>query len=107
MATILFTGRAVGLIVLPLMIFHQVQLFVCVLLAKRYASRDRRPAGDRLAANGSDPRLEPAGARQPLVGSLSRRDRRQREQGDEGTRPVTTALWGLLESAENSGYGQS
>lgn len=39
MAAILFSGRAVGLIVLPLMIFHQVQLFVCATLARRYAAR--------------------------------------------------------------------
>ncbi len=37
MATILFPGHAVGLIVLPLMIFHQVQLLVCAFLARRYA----------------------------------------------------------------------
>jgi len=29
----------VGLIVLPLMIFHQAQLFVCATLARRYAAR--------------------------------------------------------------------
>jgi sodium/bile acid cotransporter 7 len=42
-ANILFSGHSVGLIVLPLMIFHQVQLFVCASLARRYARR----AGDR------------------------------------------------------------
>ncbi|WP_311768422.1 bile acid:sodium symporter family protein [Sphingomonas kyeonggiensis] len=39
MATILFAGHAVGLIVLPLMLFHQIQLFVCATLARRYAKR--------------------------------------------------------------------
>jgi solute carrier family 10 (sodium/bile acid cotransporter), member 7 len=39
MATILFPGHAVSLIVLPLMLFHQVQLFVCATLARRYAAR--------------------------------------------------------------------
>ena len=39
MANILFAGHAVGLIVLPLMIFHQAQLFVCATMARRYASR--------------------------------------------------------------------
>jgi sodium/bile acid cotransporter 7 len=39
MANILFAGHAVGLIVLPLMIFHQAQLFVCATLARRYAAR--------------------------------------------------------------------
>ncbi|HEY1941579.1 MAG TPA: bile acid:sodium symporter family protein [Roseiarcus sp.] len=39
MANILFPGHAVGLIVLPLMLFHQAQLFVCATLARRYAQR--------------------------------------------------------------------
>ena len=46
MANIIFPGQ-VGLIVLPLMIFHQVQLFVCATLARRYAARARnRPLSD-------------------------------------------------------------
>lgn len=36
MATVLFAGGAVGVIVLPLMIFHQIQLIVCSWLATRY-----------------------------------------------------------------------
>lgn len=39
MAAILFPSHRVGLIVLPLMIFHQVQLFVCAGMARRYAAR--------------------------------------------------------------------
>jgi sodium/bile acid cotransporter 7 len=46
MANILFAGRALGLIVLPLMLFHQAQLFACALLAQRYARRaPPTPAG--------------------------------------------------------------
>jgi sodium/bile acid cotransporter 7 len=37
MATVLLAGQSVGLIVLPLMLFHQIQLMVCAALAKRYA----------------------------------------------------------------------
>jgi sodium/bile acid cotransporter 7 len=37
MANILFAGHAVGMIVLPLMLFHQIQLMACAVLAKRYA----------------------------------------------------------------------
>jgi sodium/bile acid cotransporter 7 len=37
MASILFAGQSVGLIVLPLMLFHQIQLIACAVLAKRYA----------------------------------------------------------------------
>lgn len=39
MAAILFPGHALGLIVLPIMLFHQAQLFVCAILARRYAGR--------------------------------------------------------------------
>jgi solute carrier family 10 (sodium/bile acid cotransporter), member 7 len=39
MANILFPGHAAGMIVLPLMLFHQAQLFVCATLARRYAQR--------------------------------------------------------------------
>jgi sodium/bile acid cotransporter 7 len=39
MANILFAGRAVGLLVLPLMLFHQVQLMACAALARRYGAR--------------------------------------------------------------------
>ena len=39
MANILFPGQAVGAIVLPLMLFHQIQLFACAWLAQRYAAR--------------------------------------------------------------------
>ena len=37
MARILFAGPDLGLILLPIMIFHQVQLMVCAWLARRYA----------------------------------------------------------------------
>ncbi len=43
MANILFPGHAVGLIVLPLMLFHQAQLFACATLARRYARRSTTP----------------------------------------------------------------
>ncbi len=39
MANILFPASAVGLIVLPLMLFHQLQLMVCAALARRYGRR--------------------------------------------------------------------
>ncbi|WP_454254059.1 bile acid:sodium symporter family protein [Pseudomonas sp. Marseille-Q8238] len=43
MAQVLFAGGSIGLIILPLMLFHQIQLMVCAVLAQRYA---RRPAED-------------------------------------------------------------
>ncbi len=39
MAGILFPPASVGLLVLPLMIFHQLQLMACALIAQRYAAR--------------------------------------------------------------------
>lgn len=39
MANVLFPAATVGVMVLPLMIFHQVQLMVCALLAQRYAGK--------------------------------------------------------------------
>jgi sodium/bile acid cotransporter 7 len=38
MATVLLAGQSVGLIVLPLMLFHQIQLMACAALARRYAT---------------------------------------------------------------------
>ena len=35
MAKVLFAGKLVGLVVVPLMIFHQMQLMVCALIARR------------------------------------------------------------------------
>lgn len=39
MANVLFPAASVGAIVLPLMLFHQIQLMVCAALAQRYAKR--------------------------------------------------------------------
>ena len=43
MATVLLAGQSVGLVVLPLMLFHQIQLMACAALAKRYANAEPRP----------------------------------------------------------------
>ncbi|WP_182348357.1 bile acid:sodium symporter family protein [Tomitella gaofuii] len=44
MATVLFSGGTVGLIVLPLMIFHQIQLVVCAMLAPKFGEKSERLA---------------------------------------------------------------
>ncbi len=49
MANILFAGQAVGLIVLPLMLFHQAQLMACAAIARRYAARPEAPEALPLA----------------------------------------------------------
>jgi sodium/bile acid cotransporter 7 len=50
MANVLFAPHIVGVMVLPLMLFHQMQLMVCAVLAQRYA---RRPQVQPDAADGS------------------------------------------------------
>jgi sodium/bile acid cotransporter 7 len=39
MAGVLFPAAAVGPIIVPLMLFHQMQLMVCAVMARRYAAR--------------------------------------------------------------------
>jgi len=39
MAQVLFAGSSIGVLILPLMLFHQIQLMVCASLAQRYARR--------------------------------------------------------------------
>jgi sodium/bile acid cotransporter 7 len=53
MAGVLFAGQSLGLIVLPLMLFHQVQLIACAALAKRFAAQPIGP-------------VEPVGQRTPI-----------------------------------------
>jgi solute carrier family 10 (sodium/bile acid cotransporter), member 7 len=51
MAGILFAGQSLGLIVLPLMLFHQLQLMACAALARRFAVTGvRRVSPARAAA---------------------------------------------------------
>lgn len=50
MAKVLFASHAVGAIVLPLMLFHQMQLMVCAVLARRYARRQQAAITNQQAA---------------------------------------------------------
>ncbi|MEZ0495022.1 bile acid:sodium symporter family protein [Sphingomonas sp. IW22] len=43
MAGVLFPAAQVGAIILPLMIFHQLQLLACAAIAQRYANREPDP----------------------------------------------------------------
>ncbi|MET0327461.1 MAG: bile acid:sodium symporter family protein [Luteimonas sp.] len=46
MAKVMFAGGGLGAIVLPVMLYHQIQLIVCAVVARRYADGARpRPAG--------------------------------------------------------------
>jgi solute carrier family 10 (sodium/bile acid cotransporter), member 7 len=42
MAKVLFAPSALGMIILPVMLFHQIQLMVCAVLAQRWAKRSER-----------------------------------------------------------------
>ena len=51
MANVLFASSVVGMIVLPLMVFHQIQLMVCAVIAQRYAMQS---GADEAHADASD-----------------------------------------------------
>ncbi|WP_144157871.1 bile acid:sodium symporter family protein [Paraburkholderia sp. BCC1885] len=53
MAKVIFASHTVGAAVLPLMLFHQVQLMVCAALAQRWGARDL--SGETHAAAGERP----------------------------------------------------
>ncbi|PSR63523.1 MULTISPECIES: bile acid:sodium symporter family protein [Nocardia] len=54
MATVLFAGHPVGLIVLPLMIFHQIQLITCAALAGRWGRAADEAEAARTATTSPD-----------------------------------------------------
>ncbi|NKY42433.1 bile acid:sodium symporter family protein [Nocardia cerradoensis] len=63
MATVLFAGHPVGLIVLPLMIFHQIQLITCAALAGRWGRAADEAEAARTAVTSPDaavPDITPA-----------------------------------------------
>jgi sodium/bile acid cotransporter 7 len=50
MAGVLFPGASLGPILLPIMLFHQIQLMACAVIAQAYARRDepeRETGADR------------------------------------------------------------
>jgi solute carrier family 10 (sodium/bile acid cotransporter), member 7 len=56
MAIVLLPAATVGLTILPLMLFHQIQLMVCAWLARRYAARPAvsQPAEELIVGLGTD-----------------------------------------------------
>jgi sodium/bile acid cotransporter 7 len=53
MAAVLFAGQSAGLIVLPLMLFHQIQLMACAAMARRYAARTEATADPGTLSGGA------------------------------------------------------
>ncbi|RFB89173.1 hypothetical protein B5K08_19610 [Rhizobium leguminosarum bv. trifolii] len=47
MANVIFAGQSIGAIVLPLMLFHQIQLMVCAVIAQKYAATAARRATEK------------------------------------------------------------
>ncbi|TFW31542.1 bile acid:sodium symporter family protein [Massilia horti] len=47
MAKVLFASTSLGMIILPLMLFHQIQLMVCAVLAQRWARRPEIEAEEK------------------------------------------------------------
>ncbi|MBS0331815.1 MAG: bile acid:sodium symporter [Proteobacteria bacterium] len=52
MAGVLFPAATAGLALLPLMLFHQIQLMACAVIAQRYAGRPDTIAADTAALSG-------------------------------------------------------
>ena len=50
MANILFPTSVIGMMVLPLMIFHQIQLMVCAVMARRYKRQGEKLAQEQARA---------------------------------------------------------
>jgi solute carrier family 10 (sodium/bile acid cotransporter), member 7 len=46
MANVIFAGQSIGAIVLPLMLFHQIQLMTCAVIAQKYAAARRKAESD-------------------------------------------------------------
>jgi len=82
MASVLLAGQSVGLIVLPLMLFHQIQLMTCAALARHYAARARVVSRDPVPGAGE--------------GSLMTR---------RLTRPARAGLWRFPSARRTRGAG--
>ncbi|AKT42369.1 bile acid:sodium symporter family protein [Chondromyces crocatus] len=53
MAGVLFPAATVGVMIVPLMLFHQIQLMVCAVLARRYAEKPSSEDAERVAREGT------------------------------------------------------
>jgi sodium/bile acid cotransporter 7 len=70
MASVLFAGHGVGLLVLPLMLFHQLQLMVCAWLAGRLS---RRPADAETSDRPTDPVISLGAHSGPVIDRVPQR----------------------------------
>jgi len=56
MAGVLFPPAILGPMILPLMLFHQMQLMVCAVLAQKYAARREDSGGAVTAGTATAPK---------------------------------------------------
>jgi sodium/bile acid cotransporter 7 len=54
MAKVLFSSGAIGMVLLPVMLFHQIQLMVCAVMAARYGARDEQVKAAVATESGGD-----------------------------------------------------
>ncbi|MGV1917532.1 bile acid:sodium symporter family protein [Rhizobium sp. 22-785-1] len=54
MAGAIFAGQSIGAIVLPIMLFHQIQLMACAVIAQRYAKKAKEAEAAKIAAPAAD-----------------------------------------------------
>ncbi|MBB3915413.1 bile acid:sodium symporter family protein [Rhizobium fabae] len=55
MANVIFAGQSIGAIVLPLMLFHQIQLMACAVIAQKYAAAAARRATEQQMTDAASP----------------------------------------------------
>ncbi|MBB3564723.1 bile acid:sodium symporter [Sinorhizobium sp. B11] len=55
MANVIFAGQSIGAIVLPLMLFHQIQLMVCAVIAQKYAAAAARRTSEKKLEEATSP----------------------------------------------------
>jgi sodium/bile acid cotransporter 7 len=87
MAAVLFASSGLGLVVLPLMLFHQVQLMACTVLARRWGAAAAAPPA--VAATDVVDKSEHPGPPRP-PGPASRRPQRGIDGPAGQGRPVET-----------------
>ncbi len=54
MAGAIFAGQSIGAIVLPIMLFHQIQLMACAVIAQHYAKKAKEAEAAKIAAPAAD-----------------------------------------------------
>jgi sodium/bile acid cotransporter 7 len=97
MATVLFPAQTLGLVVLPLMLFHQMQLMTCAWLARRYAATPPTSHPEHTETNRPRPEKKPPRPRPTLA---TRRPQIGRHRPNHN--PHATAVQTLVDSCHRA-----